>query len=126
MFGGDDGTRTRDRGFADPCLTNLATSPRKQKLIPQADMAIGYQPIVLSKSGRRDSNSQPSPWQGDVLPLNYTRRSLHFSEEHFNTGYLISQPEIDFSKTTRDSVISRSHCHYKYRSSEIHFWVHNF
>ncbi len=24
---GDDGTRTRDQGFADPCLTNLATSP---------------------------------------------------------------------------------------------------
>ncbi len=25
--GGDDGTRTRDQGFADPCLANLATSP---------------------------------------------------------------------------------------------------
>ena len=26
------------------------------------------------KSGRRDSNSRPSPWQGDVLPLNYARK----------------------------------------------------
>ena len=25
------------------------------------------------KSGRRDSNSRPPPWQGDVLPLNYFR-----------------------------------------------------
>src|SRR5690606_20514087 len=26
-----------------------------------------------SWSGRRDSNPRPSPWQGDVLPLNYFR-----------------------------------------------------
>ena len=25
------------------------------------------------ESGRWDSNSRPSPWQGDVLPLNYAR-----------------------------------------------------
>ena len=25
------------------------------------------------KSGRRGSNPRPSPWQGDVLPLNYFR-----------------------------------------------------
>ena len=31
--------------------------------------------VVLLKmqSGRWDSNPRPSPWQGDVLPLNYTR-----------------------------------------------------
>jgi hypothetical protein len=27
-------------------------------------------------SGRRDSNSRPSPWQGDALPLSYFRISL--------------------------------------------------
>lgn len=31
---------------------------------------------VGSESGRRDSNSRPSPWQGDVLPLNYARKTL--------------------------------------------------
>ena len=41
-----------NRGFADPRLNLLATSPW---------------------SGRRDSNPRPSPWQGDVLPLNYFR-----------------------------------------------------
>ena len=25
------------------------------------------------KSEKRDSNPQPSPWQGDILPLNYFR-----------------------------------------------------
>ncbi len=26
-------------------------------------------------SGRRESNPLPSPWQGDVLPMNYARIS---------------------------------------------------
>ncbi len=33
----------------------------------------GKRPAGYCLSGRRDSNSRPSPWQGDVLPLNYTR-----------------------------------------------------
>jgi hypothetical protein len=53
--GGDGGNRTHDKGFADPCLT---TWPRRRELY---------------ESGRWDSNPRPSPWQGDVLPLNYTR-----------------------------------------------------
>ena len=28
---------------------------------------------VVSWSGRRDSNSRPSPWQGDTLPLSHSR-----------------------------------------------------
>src|SRR5579859_1993661 len=50
--GGDGRIRTAGGGFADPCLNHLATSPG---------------------SGRRDSNSRPSPWQGDVLPLHHFR-----------------------------------------------------
>ena len=42
-----------NKGFADPRLIHLATSP--------------------NWSGRRDSNSRPPPWQGGVLPLNYFR-----------------------------------------------------
>ena len=52
VFGGDERIRTADRGFADPRLNHLATSPW---------------------SGRRDSNSRPSPWQGDALPLSHFR-----------------------------------------------------
>ena len=35
-------------------------------------------------SGGRDLNPRPSPWQGDVLPLNY-RRNTELSE--LNTEY---------------------------------------
>ena len=50
--GGDGRIRTGDRGFADPRLNHLATSPW---------------------SGRRGSNSRPPPWQGGALPLSYFR-----------------------------------------------------
>jgi hypothetical protein len=46
------------RGFADPRLNHLATSP-----------------LPAFWSGRRDSNSRLPPWQGGVLPLNYFRIS---------------------------------------------------
>jgi hypothetical protein len=29
--------------------------------------------IFLHLSGRRELNSLPSPWQGDILPVNYAR-----------------------------------------------------
>ena len=45
-------------------------------------------PVQISNlSGRRDSNSWPSPWQGDVLPLNYARMNTvqkHRSAERQN------------------------------------------
>jgi hypothetical protein len=51
-----------NRGFADPCLNHLATSP--------------FQP---DWSGRRDWNSRLPPWQGGILPLNYFRMIYLFS-----------------------------------------------
>ena len=33
-------------------------------------------------------------WQGDVLPLNYTRMSIFSGEKHFNTGAETSQPDL--------------------------------
>ena len=32
--------------------------------------------IHHDQSGRWDSNPRPSPWQGDVLPLNHARKSV--------------------------------------------------
>ena len=32
----------------------------------------------MSWSGRRDSNSRRSPWQGDALPLSHSRISLYY------------------------------------------------
>ena len=68
---GDDRIRTGDEGFADPCLT---TWPRRQS---QTGRSTACRSIF--QSGRRDSNSRPSPWQGDVLPLNYTRIDCRLS-----------------------------------------------
>jgi hypothetical protein len=44
------------------------------------DLAVIITPAAtshfLNESGRRDSNPWPSPWQGDVLPLNYARMKV--------------------------------------------------
>jgi hypothetical protein len=39
------------------------------------------QSAVQKRSGRRDSNSRPSPWQGDALPLSHFRPSWCRSPE---------------------------------------------
>jgi hypothetical protein len=51
--GGGTRIRTGGKGFADLCLTTWLCRHLK--------------------SGRRDSNPRPPPWQGGVLPLNYFR-----------------------------------------------------
>src|SRR5205814_6151095 len=89
-IGGDDGNRTRVRGFADRSLDHSGTSPRqlalaaprgfeprftdpKSAVLPLDDGAANP-PHEASRSGarkwsgRRDSNPRPSPWQGDALP----------------------------------------------------------
>src|SRR5215213_5178427 len=48
----------------------------KQHLRSKAPLAFVLHPpafILISWSGRRVSNSRPSPWQGDALPLSYFR-----------------------------------------------------
>src|SRR5579859_2910128 len=52
--GGDGRIRTAEWGFCRPLPCHLATSPS------------GW-------SGRWDLNPRPSPWQGDALPLSYSR-----------------------------------------------------
>ena len=36
--------------------------------------------MVFRWSGKRGSNSRPSPWQGDALPLSYYRKTLPVRE----------------------------------------------
>ncbi len=53
------------KGFADLCLTTWLwrriNKRRKKRL------------LSMKWSGRRDSNSRRSPWQGDALPLSHSR-----------------------------------------------------
>src|SRR5665647_1860177 len=44
-----------------------ALSAWKAEVLPLYDIRIEW-------SGRRDSNSRPSPWQGDALPLSHFRK----------------------------------------------------
>jgi hypothetical protein len=43
----------------------------------------------MAKSGRRDSNARHLPWQGNALPLSYTRI---FQLSHHHTGGEKCQP----------------------------------
>ncbi len=52
-LGAEAQNRTGDTGIFSPLLYRLS--------------------YLGTESGRGDSNPRPSPWQGDVLPLNYTR-----------------------------------------------------
>ena len=43
------------------------------KVLQTSALPLGYV-ASLKWSGKRDSNSRPSPWQGDALPLSYSRK----------------------------------------------------
>ncbi len=61
------------------------------------------------QSGRRDSNSRPSPWQGEVLPLNYARifvpssilQFIQFSKIAALAAQLTSWPKAIFADDPR-------------------------
>gem|GEM_PF-5973181 len=61
------------RAFAEPRLNHLATSPRTQEISLRGPAGVTRRPRRVRWSGRRDSNSRPSPWQGDALPLSHSR-----------------------------------------------------
>ena len=55
-------------------LIELEAAPRFElgiKVLQTSALPLGYAAIIWS--GKRDSNSRPSPWQGDALPLSYSR-----------------------------------------------------
>ena len=56
-------------------------------------------------SGKRDLNPRPSPWQGDALPLSYSRSIAVFEEER--GGILLIQEQ----KLSSDPV-GYIHCCY--------------
>ncbi len=93
------GIEPANRGFADPCLTTWL----RRHFLMQAPPACRPMRLAIGKrrfiqSGRWDLNPRPSPWQGDVLPLNYTRlqRGKHTVHEcesqakaHFRCSVLL-------------------------------------
>jgi hypothetical protein len=81
------GIEPMNKGFADLCLTtwlrrhtgkNKGRRRKDEAALARKPGAFVLHPpafILISWSGRRDLNSRPSPWQGDALPLSYSRFS---------------------------------------------------
>ena len=62
--------------------------PLTPALEGRCSIQLSYERLYNKKwSGRRDSNSRPSPWQGDALPLS------HFRVYEQNTKHFVS-PDI--------------------------------
>ena len=68
------GIEPAHKGFADLSLTTWV--PRLGRAVfefaPDRPSQPGWRRRAIW-SGRRDLNSRPSPWQGDALPLSYSR-----------------------------------------------------
>ncbi len=55
--------------------------------------------LVKNKSGKRDSNSRPQPWQGCALPTElFPQTTIHFS---FKKLYLILSEEEETRTPTK-------------------------
>ncbi|GEM_PF-1970044 len=82
--GGDTRIRTGDGGFAVLCLATWLCRLGKW-------------------SGRRDLNPRPSPWQGDALPLSYSRMILFswWRDPESNWGH------ADFQSAALPTELSR-------------------
>ena len=97
-FGEPVGIRTQDTRLRRPLLypaelRTHAVSPRdtdavskKMERMMRIELTLpawkaGVLPLnyIRPWSGRRDSNSRPSPWQGDALPLSHFR--IYWSRE---------------------------------------------
>ena len=59
------------QGFADPCLTSWLWRQTRPETIALGQNKNSAEIYVWS--GKRDSNPRHSPWQGDALPLSYSR-----------------------------------------------------
>ena len=78
------GIEPAHKGFADLSLTTWVprhglpaskASDRPKPHVAQREL----EPGIAEWSGRRDLNSRPSPWQGDALPLSYSRFDANLS-----------------------------------------------
>jgi hypothetical protein len=71
------GIEPAHKGFADLSLTTwvprLAGLPKKQVRIVPVHLSQSGLCRREEWSGRRDLNSRPLPWQGNALPLSYSR-----------------------------------------------------
>ena len=64
------------KAFAELCLTTWLWRHMILKVLIQKTQVLCVFCIIWS--GRRDSNSRRSPWQGDALPLSHSRITYYY------------------------------------------------
>ena len=92
------GIEPTHKGFADLSLTTWVPRPGKAAcFFGDTDHSYRSQPDVRRRaewSGRRDLNSRPSPWQGDALPLSYSRFLVVFHRSPLATSRTASAGKL--------------------------------
>ncbi len=76
------GFEPRTHGLEGRCSIQLSYEPTMERMMGIEPTLSAWKAEVLPLnyirtkkwSGRRDSNSRPSPWQGDALPLSHFRK----------------------------------------------------
>ena len=66
-------TIIRQQGLLHPNWRRRPDSNRGMGVLQTPALPLGYAAGFSFWSGRRDLNPRPSPWQGDALPLSYSR-----------------------------------------------------
>ena len=110
LFWGVDGTRTRDEGFADPCLTNLATTPwnkRAGEEIRTLDLLLGKETFyhwttpakfgltLLAESAERQNRTDDTAIFSRVLyQLSYLGQYLVVKRQDFTSRLGDCQAEV--------------------------------
>jgi hypothetical protein len=102
------GIEPTHKGFADLSLTAWVPRPGQEILLQRAVMKpvcvwfFEGTPTAADWSGRRDLNPRPSPWQGDALPLSYSRNylfSISAGMRPVNAGRLEQTPQNTVADT---------------------------
>jgi hypothetical protein len=104
------GIEPAHKGFADLSLTTwvprlgLPASLDTVRPIPPNDRR-NFHRRDAEWSGRRDLNSRPSPWQGDALPLSYSRLTQVRVYRGAETGSNWYGRELKSQQTTQNAAI---------------------
>ena len=96
-----------NKGFADLCLTTwlwrrVVTNNKRRRMWLRLLSCCKW-------SGRRDSNSRRSPWQGDALPLSHSRIFCFGADEETRTPMSLT---LDPKSSASANSATSANCYY--------------
>ena len=98
----EDIRKEQSNPYGDYSYCLLEATPRFElgmKVLQTSTLPLGYIAINFKWSGKRDSNSRRSPWQGDALPLSHSRNKWWLELES-------NQRHVDFQSTALPTELS--------------------